>query len=65
MKTPRSLHVREDFEQLAVEMPKLKEQYITPKLAYLARTETRDIVVKISKKCKIIIKADGTWEQLF
>lgn len=58
------LHVKEDFDKLVMNMPKLKEQHITPKLAYLARTKDSELVLKISRKVKIIIKEDGTWEQL-
>ena len=64
MKQKIELHVKEDFEKIALGMPKLKAQHITPRLSYLARTETGDIVVKMQKNCRIIIKADGTWEQL-
>lgn len=58
------LHVKEDFDRMVMGMPKLKEQFITPKLAYLARTEAKELVLKVSRKIKIILKEDGTWEQL-
>lgn len=51
------------FEKTRMLLPKLKKQHITPKLAYMARTDD-SIVVKISKKLKIVILDDGTWEYL-
>lgn len=61
LKAPTMLS--ENFNNLRMCAPKLKEQYITNRLAYLARTET-SLVLKVNRKTKILIHGDGTWEQL-
>lgn len=49
------------FEKFRMIMPKLKEQFITPKQAYLARTDDT-IVIKVDRSCVFVLKSDGTYE---
>ena len=59
------LFVQEDFEKALLDLPKLTPKFVTHRTAYLAKTVDGEIVVKISRKTKIIINPNGTWEQLF
>lgn len=49
------------FDKVRVMMPKLKEQFITPKLAYMARSDDA-IIVKVDRGCVFVLKSDGTYE---
>ena len=48
------------FIAIRLSCPKLKHQYITPKLFYAARKD-RSLVIKYSKKMFIFLEEDGTY----
>ncbi len=48
------------FDTFRMIMPKHTGQYITPKLAYMARTDS-EIIIKVHRGDCIILKEDGTY----
>ena len=48
------------FIAIRLSCPKIKQQYITPKLFYAARKD-RSLVIKYSKKMFIFLEEDGTY----
>ena len=49
------------FEQVRNDMPKLTEQHVTSRTAFMAKTDSA-LIVKVSRKVKIMINPDNTWE---
>lgn len=49
-----------NFEYLRASLPKLKSQFITPKISYCAKTET-EIIIKIDRSKVLVLKNDGTY----
>lgn len=49
------------FEFLYNALPKCKPQFITPKLAYMAK-KSAAVVIKVDRTKVIMLNSNGTWE---
>ena len=56
------MSIKSVFQMLKTNCPKLKPQFITPRLAYMAKDEILDeVYIKLDRTSVVVLSRDGTY----